>query len=407
MGTLATATCGVGDPVGTGNDPPQSGEPTNQLPRNLSSAESRLIEVDNSFALKLFREISIQQPDRNIFISPLSVAMALGMTYNGADGDTKVAMEQTLELQGMSVQEINEAYRDLIGLLVTLDSLVQLHLANSIWYREGMAFEQAFLDINKEYFNAEISSLDFNSPTAGNTINDWVRENTRGKIETIVPSRIPPTVVMYLINAIYFNGSWTYEFNKDLTTDQPFTLLDGRERTVSMMSLGRRVDLALFQTDLVEGIELPYGDQGFTMLVLLPRTEVHIDEVVGTLAGDVWQSWMSGLREYSTPVSMPKFTLEYEIQLNDVLAALGMGVAFTGGADFSKMLAGGGIWISEVRHKALVDVNEEGTEAAAATSVVMDVSAGFPVVDRPFLFVIREKYSGTIIFIGKVVDPEA
>jgi serpin B len=333
--------------------------------------------------------------------------MALGMTYNGADGDTKVAMEQTLELQGMSVQEINEAYRDLIGLLVTLDSLVQLHLANSIWYREGMAFEQAFLDINKEYFNAEISSLDFNSPTAGNTINDWVRENTRGKIETIVPSRIPPTVVMYLINAIYFNGSWTYEFNKDLTTDQPFTLLDGRERTVSMMSLGRRVDLALFQTDLVEGIELPYGDQGFTMLVLLPRTEVHIDEVVGTLAGDVWQSWMSGLREYSTPVSMPKFTLEYEIQLNDVLAALGMGVAFTGGADFSKMLAGGGIWISEVRHKAFVDVNEEGTEAAAATSVVMDVSAGFPVVDRPFLFVIREKYSGTIIFIGKVVDPEA
>ena len=177
--------------------------PITELPRDLTSAELRLIEVDNGFALKLFREINTQDPGKNLFISPLSVAMALGMTYNGADGETAEAMARTLELQDMTLQEVNEAYRDLIALLLDLDPRVEFALANSIWHRNNISFEQAFLDINREYFDAEVTGLDFADPSAAPTINQWVNDATKGKIEEIVDAPIPWDVAMYLINAIY------------------------------------------------------------------------------------------------------------------------------------------------------------------------------------------------------------
>ena len=189
--TIALAQCGS-DPLG----------PIDELPRDLTRAETRLIEIDNSFGLKLFREINAQDPGKNLFVSPLSVAMALGMTYNGADGETQQAMARTLELEGMTIQEVNEAYRDLISLLLDLDPRVEFALANSIWYRNTMTFEQAFLDINRDYFNAEVTGLDFADPAAAGTINNWVNENTNGKIPEIVDDPIKDDLVMFLINAI-------------------------------------------------------------------------------------------------------------------------------------------------------------------------------------------------------------
>lgn len=173
--TITVASCG-GEPLG----------PIDELPRDLTGAETRLIEIDNSFGLKLFREIDAQDPDKNLFVSPLSVAMALGMTYNGADGETREAMARALELEDMTIQEVNEAYRDLIALLLDLDPRVEFALANSIWYRNTMSFEQGFLDINRDYFNAEVTGLDFADPEAASTINNWVNENTNGKIPEIV-----------------------------------------------------------------------------------------------------------------------------------------------------------------------------------------------------------------------------
>ncbi|MCZ6917785.1 MAG: serpin family protein [Gemmatimonadetes bacterium] len=396
---LALATCG-GEPLG----------PILELPRELTSAELQLVEVDNSFALKLFREIDAQDPGVNLFISPLSVAMALGMTYNGADGETQAAMAEALELQHMAIDDMNAAYRDLIALLLDLDPRVEFQLANSIWYRNTFQFEQAFLDINKEYFDAEIAGLDFGNPSAADMINDWVNDATNGKIPDIVEKPIATDLVMFLINAIYFKGDWTSQFDKGLTRPADFTLDDGTVKQVETMFHDSEAEVRVFSDDVMRAVDLPYGGDAFTMIILVPRIGSDVDEVVAALDAPRWAALTSGLTDSERIVGLPKFTLEYEIGLNDVLAALGMGVAFTPNvANFSKMRSANDLFISSVKHKTFVDVNEEGTEAAAATSVgvaVVSVGPGPFLVDRPFLFVIRERFSGAIIFMGKILDPD-
>lgn len=380
--------------------------PITALPRELSVAEGKLIQADNAFALKLFREISAAETGKNVFVSPLSVGMALGMTYNGAAGDTRAAMKEALALEGMTIEEVNQSYRDLIDLLRNLDPRVDFLIANSIWHRSGMTFEPAFLDANREFFDAAVTALDFSSPGAAQTINQWVSDNTNDKIERIVPDNIPGNVVMYLINAIYFNADWTYQFDQSLTHDAPFNLDDGTQVTVDMMSHEAPVAGAMRWSDEVIVVELPYGGEAFQMTVLLPSPQRDVEDLVQSLTEDNWSAWIDQLEAGEISVSLPKFSLEYELVMNDVLAALGMGVAFTPAADFSGMLAGGGIWIDEVRHKAFVRVDEEGTEAAAVTSVNMVDSAPLGVtVDRPFIFVIREKLSGAILFMGQVANP--
>ena len=382
--------------------------PITDLPRQLTVAETDLIEADNRFAFKLFQEINEQEGDKNIFISPLSVAMALGMTYNGAAGTTQEAMQQTLELQGMTLENVNQAYLGLIDLLRDLDPRVEFLLANSIWYRHTMTFEQGFLDLNQQFFEAEVAGLDFADPSASQTINGWVNDNTNGKIQEIVPAQIPANIIMYLINAVYFKGEWSYQFDKNRTQDASFTLVDGAQTTVDMMSQNGEIEIGLTWQDGVFVADLPYGGEAYSMTILLPESAEEIHALVEELTQDNWDTWIAGLAPNEISVSLPKFTLEYEITLNDVLEALGMGIAFTGGADFTRMYGPGGIWIDEVKHKTFVDVDEEGTEAAAVTSVSMALSAPSSfVVDRSFLFMIRERLSGTILFMGKVMDPTA
>jgi serine protease inhibitor len=396
---LLLASCG--DATG-----PEPGAPILGLPRDLSAAEAKLIEADNHFALKLFREINRQEGDTNVFVSPLSVAMALGMTYNGADGATQQAMQQALELMDMSLEEVNQSYRDLIDLLVDLDPLVEVLIANSIWYRENLTLEEAFLHATREFFDARVSALDFGAPEASDTINGWVREHTKGLIEEIVPPAIPANIVMYLINAIYFKGDWASPFDRDLTQAGPFTLESGAQTTTDMMWHAEAAPVGYLRQDGVAIVDLPYGGRAFSMTILVPEGHDGIDQLLASMTVEQWASWMAGIDSTDLIVSMPKFTLEYELGMNDVLSALGMDVAFTSLADFSKMFAPGGIWIDEVKHKAVVQVDEEGTTAAAVTSVSMTDSAPMPfVVDRPFVFVIREKYSGTVLFMGKVMDP--
>jgi serpin B len=399
--TIVLVSCG--DPLGP--------EPITGLPRDLSVAEGNLIDADNQFALKLFREIAEAEDDRNVFVSPLSVAMALGMTYNGADGSTREAMQQVLELQGMSLEEVNQSYRDLIDLLRNLDPRVEFVLANSIWYRNTLTFEPAFIDLNRQYFDAEVSALDFSDPAASQTINAWVQDKTQGKIDKIVPDQIPWDVIMYLINAIYFKGDWTYQFDKSRTAPAPFTLADGAHTTVEMMSHGTEVPVSMASGDGFQVLDLPYGGQAFSMTVVLPNAPGDVAAVVDRLSQGDLHSSIAALHETEIHVSLPKFTLEYEITLNEVLKSLGMGIAFSAdSADFSNMYTGpGNAYITNVKHKTFVDVDEEGTEAAAATSVEIGLTSAPPVfvVDRPFVFVIREKFSGTILFMGRVMDPTA
>jgi len=384
--------------------------PSGELPRELTSLEKNVVESSGNFGLKLFKEINKEERDKNVFISPLSVSMALGMTYNGANGSTEEAMQGTLELGGLTNQEVNESYKSLMELLIGLDSKVKFQIANSIWYRQEWTFEEVFLNLCKTYFNAEVNGLDFNDPSAPNIINGWVNENTNGKIEKILDS-IDPLAVMFLINALYFKGTWTYEFDVSKTKDDLFTLPDGSKKSCKMMIQSN--DFQYFENADFQAIDLPYGDGGFRMAIFLPRMEKNINDFIAELSAENWDLWMNSFSKQQGTLELPRFKLKYEKKLNDVLKVLGMGIAFDPNqADFTKMYRTGGLFISYVKHKTFVDVNEEGTEASAVTIVgVWTTSSTGPPpsftmrVDRPFIFVIRENQSNTMLFIGKIVEP--
>jgi serine protease inhibitor len=375
--------------------------------RELTASEKSLVESDNQFGLKLFKEIIQEEKDKNVFISPVSVSMALGMTYNGANGTTQEEMQKTLELNGLTIQEVNQSYKSLIELLSGLDPKVKFQIANSIWYRQEYSFEKEFIDLNKKYFNAEVKGLNFAAPDAANIINAWVDKNTNGKIKEIVDSPIDPLTVMFLINAIYFKGFWTYQFDKKLTKDDWFTLPDSSQKACKMMS--QKSKFQYFENADFQAIDLPYGNGDYSMTVLLPHPQKNIDSLIAEFNQDNWNKWINSFSKHEVMIEFPKFTLEYELTLNNTLKALGMEIAFNPDqADFTKMYKGPqNAFISQVKHKTFVHVDEEGTEAAAVTSVVVGItSVGLWMrVDRPFIFMIRENKSQTILFMGKIVEP--
>ena len=380
--------------------------PTDQpIVRDLNVLEKSVVSSDNSFGLKLFSRMNTVEQNKNVFISPFSVSMALGMALNGADGATLDSMKQVLEHSNFTMQEINESYKNISSILTHLDPKVVFQIANSIWYRNDFQVYSTFLNNCHEYFDAEVASLDFNSPSALQTINDWVNSKTNGKIPTIL-NQIPPEVVMYLINAIYFKGIWTYQFDLAKTTDATFTTSTGTAVTCKMMK--QKATYAYHTTNQVQIIDLPYGDRLFSMTIILPVEGTNIDQFAAELTQQQWNALISNLDSTEVDLSIPKFKLEYEKKLNDELSAMGMGIAFSDFANFSR-IANASLAISEVKHKTFVEVNEEGTEAAAVTSVGITLTAmpSTPsmYIDRPFIFAIREHRSGTILFVGKVVNP--
>jgi serpin B len=288
---------------------------------------------------------------------------------------------------------------------------VDFRIANSIWYRLGFPFETEFLETCLEHFGADVTGLDFASPTAAPTINAWVADNTNDKIKEIVGDPIDPLTVIFLINAMYFYANWTVQFNPDLTQDDWFTLPDGTETPCKLMLQYDPGDASVFgysAIDSLEIVDLPYGNHLFSMTVVLPGEGADIDSLIAELDAEAWDRIIDGLGSQSASLYMPRFELEYDAKLNDVLKLMGMEVAFGGGADFNRMCSDCGIFISAVKHKTYVKVNEEGTEAAAVTSVGGTTSVSEDIiirVDRPFIFAIRESHSGTILFIGKIVDP--
>jgi serine protease inhibitor len=382
------------------------------LPRALTNGEQAVIGASNAFGFGLLRELDRTRADSNIFMSPLSASMALGMTMNGAAGQTFDEMRAALAFGTRPAAEINASYRSLIDMLRALDPTVDFRIANSIWYRAGFPFEQTFLDESRQFFDARVSGLDFASSNAVPSINDWVRQSTNGKIDKIVDGPIPNDVVMYLINAIYFNGSWTTRFDRNQTRTEQFHTIGGTTAPIAMM---RRTDtIRVAETADAQVVDLPYGGGAYTMAILLPKEGKSLRDVVATLTADVWQAAVTGATARSVELQMPKFTLRWEALLNDPLQALGMRQAFQGDvADFTRMSrdAGNRLYISKVKQKAFVDVHEEGTEAAAVTSVEIRVTCacGPQVIriDRPFVFAIRERLSGTILFLGKIVRPPA
>jgi serine protease inhibitor len=387
----------------------EPGEKPNQQKIILSEKGKALVEADNAFGIKLFKQLNGQAGDNgNIIISPLSISTALGMTYNGASGETKAAMGNTLELQGLSVKEINEGYKNLIDALTTVDPKVTLSIPNSIWYRQEFTVLQEFISLNQKYFNAKVTPLNFADPASVVTVNNWVAQSTNGKISSII-DRISGTDIMFLINAVYFNGTWIYEFDKQNTLPKPFYLSEGTSKEADMMHLNGTLDFA--SNELFKAVDIGYGSGNFSMVIMLPREDLSPEDIISVMNPEIWAGWMNSFSKQNINLSLPKFKLEYEELLNDVLKKLGMGIALESGADFSNINPFEPLSISFVKHKTFIDVNEEGTEAAAVTVVGIEVTSiggDTPYVfnvNRPFVFAIRERDTGAIIFLGKVNEP--
>ncbi|HEX5727143.1 MAG TPA: serpin family protein [Longimicrobiaceae bacterium] len=388
---------------------PSASEPMESLPRNLTAAEQEVIAASNSFAFGLLREAGPgDDGGPNVFVSPLSATMALGMTMNGARGATLDGMRAALGFGDLPLADINQAYRGYIDLLRGLDSSVQLQLANAIWAADGFPVEPSFLDTGRQFFDAEVGTLDFGLPSSVATINAWVKQQTNGKIETIV-NAIPGETVMFLVNAVYFKGSWTHRFDARETRQAPFRRSDGTTETVDLMHQNVRAPFA-FTPDYT-AVDLPYGRGGFSMTVVVPREGGSLDALADSLDNFDWERMVDAMVETQADVYLPRFRLEYAKGLMDALEALGMEVALGRGAvpaDFRGLSPlGDQLVITDVRQKTFVEVNEEGTEAAAATSVQIGPVSLPPSLraDRPFLVAIRERFSGSILFLGKIESP--
>jgi serpin B len=305
---------------------------------------------------------------------------------------------------------VNAAYRSLIDLLRGLDQRVQISLANSLWYRQGIVPIPAFLDMNRENFDAQVAAMNLDDPAAAQTINAWVADQTGGRITEIVTPPIDPLTIMFLINAIYFKGDWTYQFDEERTGDGVFRLADGSQTTVRMMATEDEIPVRQGHDEQAVVLDLAYGGQAYSMTIVAPWDPAAIGALTEGLTPARWNGWLDALDSTTTHVMLPRFTLEYEIALKDVLSTLGMGIAFDElEADFSNLASDPARpYLSQVKHKTYVDVNEQGTEAAAVTSVeVAAVSIRLTAIDRPFLFAIRERLSGTVLFLGRVMDPTA
>jgi serine protease inhibitor len=378
---------------------------------NLDEKSAQLIEADNTFGLELFQKIREESEKENIMISPLSISVAFAMAYNGADKDTKTEMEKAMKLNGLTTEQINNSYKMLIKALQSLDEKVVFELANAIFYADGFTVKPDFLNINKTVYDAEVEKLNFNSQAAVDRINDWVSEKTNDKITKIIEN-LSPLDRMVLLNAIYFNGIWTNKFDEKGTHNLSFTKSNGTTIEVPMMKKEEKLDYTT--NSLFSAVKMPYGNGQYNMVVMLPATGKNSQNVIDALSFSNWKSWMTKF-ETKDPVfvTMPRFKFAFDTELKNVLKGMGMVKAFQPNiADFTK-ISDEDLYISSAIHKSFIDVNENGTEAAAVTSITFTATSTgneppktIFYVDKPFLFAITEKDTDAILFIGEVNHPE-
>jgi len=370
--------------------------------------QKELIDSANRFAFILFKPILADaKGSENIMISPFSISSALSMTLNGSANETLEAMRKALRLEGKTIDQINSTYLKLMTEMVPIDKRVVVEIANSVWVEKKLVVKQPFITDLKKWYIAEARDIDVTDPKAVDIVNGWIAEKTHDKITNML-DRLDPGLAMLLINAVYFNGKWRYQFDKKETRDEPFYA--SVPKTVPMMHIEE--NLKVIKKNNLTIAEIPYGQGNYNMIVVLPDENVTSSEVVEFLTPSNWQEWMALLVEntHKVELSMPRFKYMYKRNLNDDLINLGMEIAFTGNADFSK-ISDQHLMISRVLHQTFIETNEEGTEAAVATVVEMVYGSANPssiekvTLDHPFIYFIRESTTGTIIFMGRVGDP--
>lgn len=367
---------------------------------------SQIVSANNQFALSLFKEIAQTETEDNFMISPVSASLALGMVYNGAAGETQKAFSTMFNYGNITLEETNLVNQKIIENLTMASPGTNFEIANSIWVRNTFPVKQPFLETNKTYYAAEVQNKDFNDPKTLETINHWVSNKTNGKIPKIL-EEISSDAVLYAINALYFKSDWKYRFKSEDTKSLPFKLNDGSVKQVEMMSMEQ--DLNYFSNAVFSSVELPYKNDTYIMTLALPHTDKTTGDIISIMTNENWMEWKHNYTIQGIKITMPKFTFSYEKEFNEALTNLGLGIAFTDNANFDG-ISDMPTKISFVLQKTFIDVNEKGTEAAAVTVVGIELtSATMPkqfLLDRPFVFAITEKETGSICFMGKVGMPE-
>ena len=379
--------------------------------RAVSAAGVPELQQGNTrFCFDLYR--ALQEREGNLFFSPFSISTALAMTYAGARGETEKEMAAVLHLP----PEQARLHKDFSDLQKDLNDLqdkgkVQLNVANALWAQKGQPFLDSFLKLTNKYYGAGLKFVDYAGATeaARKAINDWVEEQTRKKIQELIKKgMLDPSTTLVLCNAIYFKGDWLSKFEKAATRDTEFFVTPDSAVQVPMMN--QSMDAKYRKFDGFSALELPYLGKKLSMVALLPEAKDGLPALEQLLSGDQVMQWLAELDDSSplkVEISLPRFKTTCEFELSEILSKMGMPHAFSD-ADFSGMTGQRDLFISKIVHKAYVDVNEEGTEAAAATAVIMDKAAFFPLAfraDHPFIFLIRENKTGSILFLGRIVDP--
>lgn len=382
--------------------------PTEPVPIDLTQDQVALIESGNAFAFDIFSQVMKSAGENeNVMISPLSISYALSMTVNGANGDTRDAMLEALRLKGISVDAINSSYKNLTKALLSVDKRVLMSIANSVWIENDFTAKKSFTDILTDYYNADAETFDINDASAPDKINAWIEDNTNGLIKKMI-EKLNDNTVMLLINAIYFKGKWKSQFDESKTIQMPFYKSAGNQINVPMMK--QKTDFSVYEGNGFVLAEFPYGQGNFVMDVILPDEQGGLSNTIASVSDDSFTAWLSQMNERETDVSFPRFKYGFKKTLKDVLTDMGMGIAFTDGADLSNITDQYDLLINEVTHQTFIETNEEGTEAAAATVVDIGIVSMPPAalvfkMDHPFIYIIRETTTNSIISMGRVVDP--
>ena len=376
-----------------------------------SNEEPVNIKVSEKFATTFFK-LAAKKPDSNVVVSPYSVSTALSMAYNGAGSKTKTEMQDVLDYSGLSDEAVNQQNSSLYKSLMHVNPSSELTVANAMFANKNFEFVKAFMDSNQKYYGAKLETLDFADLSTVNKINNWVKDNTKSKIPSIL-DKVAPDAILYLVNAVYFKGVWLDEFKKDETQPADFKLSNGRKKTVEMMN--RSAKMSYFAGNNFQAVMLPYKDKRLQMCIFLPDKKSNITAFINSLTPESWSEWREQFRKEEGHLGLPRFKVEYKTELSDLLKAAGMPCAFEDNcADFKKMIEQNAM-ISRVLHKTYLEVNEKGTEAAAATAIEMSVTSApmnpkppFDMIcDRPFVVAIRDEKTNAILFVGAIVDPPA
>lgn len=387
---------------------PSKPEPKPRKDISLTRVEQSLLDANTDFAFRFFSQVCNTEDEKpNVFVSPLSASLCLSMITNGASGNTLTEMQDVLGFpaSSFSLDDLNNYNQKLTTALLDLDNTTQLGIANSIWVKQGFKVYDSFVNVNKQMYDAQVQELDFTSPTAKDVINRWCAEQTNDCIKEVIKV-IPANARMYLLNALYFKGIWTSQFEKSATRQENFTNSDGTQQKVNMMNQTEMFNYT--QNSTFSIAELPYGNEAFSMVILLPSGGKTLDESLSELTSENWKEWNSNMAGKQLQVKLPRFKVEYDKTLIDDMIAMGMKDAFDGNkADFSKMSAAE-LYVGILQQFTYINVDEEGTEAAAVTvGGMLDSAVGLPVtipfyVDSSFAFMIKEKSTGAILFMGKV-----